>query len=491
MATAFTAGMGSLWIQRDGPNTQPQWLGCHLLGDTDIPKGDIELIYCVDPSGPNRHKVVGSIKGAAGAITTSITYQLQDVFDFMERLDCPYTLFVNMVKSGPMNLFSNADRRFIFVNAQNTSEGLTGLTARSPDDNTRSDGTADISAEELLRTIEQTVTRQSISETQSIVGITFCNEAQCRTDENIARDICEVGFASTVADTGVAANVLSTTNGATWTATSADPFAADEDCGGIVCFELGRDETRVIVARGETDGSNPAEIAYSDDSGATWTNVNVGSTNGQFNEFNLAMFALDRNNVWCGTDDGYIYKSEDAGLTWTAQESGSITTAGITCIRFVDEDVGWACGEGNIVMRTVDGGTSWSAVTGPTAQAGVDAHVVEPLDRNRAWIGYEDGDLYYTVDAGVDGWNARSFTGSGVGVVQDIRFHNEQHGYLLRDNASPVANVLETVDGGYSWSGLTTPTNSGGTQLWVCDDWNFYISGLANASTGYIAKGTV
>ncbi|MFG0252983.1 MAG: hypothetical protein ACF8NJ_08935, partial [Phycisphaerales bacterium JB038] len=63
MAHHFVGGEGALWIQRNGPGTRPVFLGCHQLGDVDEPQGDTEAIYCPDPSGPSRFKVVGSIEG--------------------------------------------------------------------------------------------------------------------------------------------------------------------------------------------------------------------------------------------------------------------------------------------------------------------------------------------------------------------------------------------------------------------------------------------
>jgi len=52
MAYHFLAGNGSLWIQPDGPNTQPQFLGCHKLGDVEQAQGDVTLLYCKDPAPP-------------------------------------------------------------------------------------------------------------------------------------------------------------------------------------------------------------------------------------------------------------------------------------------------------------------------------------------------------------------------------------------------------------------------------------------------------
>lgn len=492
MPTHFVAGNGALFAQIDGPNTEPFYLGCHEIGDIDAPAGDIELIYCPDASGPNRFRVVGSIVGAAGAITTTITTDVTDELDQLEQINCEVNIFVHMVKSGRRDLFTNFDRTFVLTNARITSRGLSGLTSRTPDDNTRAERTYDFSAETLLTLFEQTVSRQSISDTGDIEDITFCNDQQCRTDEDVAKDACETGYAVSNINSGSppgVASVLATTDGSTWTASAADPFASGEVINGIDCFELSRDDVRIVVARGTTDAGNPAEIAYSDDDGDTWTLVDVGSVNGQFAPTRFSLFSLNRNNSWLTTNDGYVYYSGDACATWTAQESGSITANAINTIRFMDADVGWFGGASNAIARTVDGGETWSSITGPAARASDAVTVIEVLDRNRVWVGYDSGHLYFTLDGGTN-WTLRSFSGSGAGDVRDIKFLDDALGYLIHD-LSATGTINWTIDGGFTWSTLTTPANSGLHALAICDQWNFYVAGEGNAATGFIAKGTV
>lgn len=490
MAHHFLTGQASLWVQRSGPNTEPVYLGCHALGDVDQPEGDIELIYCPDESGPDRFKVVASVQGAAGAITSSVTTDITDEIDELERARCPFTLFVHLSKNGRKDLFTNFDRTFVLTNTRITSRGLAALVARTPDDNARAEQSFDIAAEALLRLKEPEIARQTTAEVNGINDITFCNSEQCRTDEEVAMDSCQVGFAVADPTALATANVLYTSNGGTWAATATDPFAADEVPVAVECFEFGRDTVRVIVARGTTDAGNPAEIAYSDDNGATWTTVDVGTDDGEFAPGPRSLFALDRNNIWLGTDSGRIYFSGDGGLTWTAQEDAVINTGDWSSIHFVDRLVGWAAGENNEIARTIDGGTSWSAITGPSGQTTDDMNVIFALDRNRAWVGFNDGTLWYTHDAGVT-WTQRSFSGSGVGQVRDIKFFNDSLGYMITDNASPVGRVHWTIDGGYTWQVLDLNTNAGYNSLFVCDAWSFFVVGEAEGSLGYIAKGQV
>ncbi len=502
MATTFTAGNGALWAQIDGPNTLPVYLGCHQLGDIEEPQGDVELIYCPDPSAPNRFKVVGSVQGAAGSVTTSVTTDVTDELDYLERVLCPFPIYVHMVKAGRKDVFTNFDRTFILTGARVTSKGLTALAARTPDDNSRSEQSFDLSGEELLRFVVLTLSQQTIVNVDAVNNIAFCNDQACRTDEDPAIDSCQVGYATLDAAAVTEAEVYTTINGATWAATVADPFAADEHIMGLGCFELGRNSVRVIVGNGVTDASAPPLIAYSDDAGANWTTVELGPSalNGQFVATRHSLYVHDRNAIWVGDDQGAIYKSEDAGITWTVLDDGTLLGgADCTGLHFADADVGFAVGEANAILRTLDGGTSWAVITGPTAQAAVDIECVFALDRNRVWIGYADGDLYFTEDGGALGnasWTARSFTGSGVGAVRAIQFMNDHIGYMLSNGATPTAGlnyVHYTIDGGFTWIRMDAITgNNGLNDLHLCDLWKMYFCGEpTDTPTGLIATGTV
>lgn len=488
MAHTFTSGEASIFVQKDGPNTAVEYLGCHEVGDITVPEGDLTLYYCPDPNQVNKYIVKGSFQGVPGAITTSLTADFTDEIDAMERVIFPHTLFVNKAKRGRRNQFTNRDRGLVLGNARITQRTYTGVSDRSAENAAKTEAGYEISAEFVLRVATETVARQTISETLAINDIAFCNAIQQRTDDSVARRSCEIGFAVADAGSGASGNVLKTTNGSTWTATAADPFASAEHVISVGCFDVSRDTTRVVVARGVTDGAAPAEISYSDDSGATWTAVSVGATNGEFMTSRHGLFILDATHMWFASNLGYIYFSADSGLTWAAQESGTLTTTAWLAIRFATEDVGWVGGVNNEIARTVDGGSTWSAITGPSARSSDDITAIFALDKNRAWIGYDVGYLYYTVDGGTT-WTSRSFSGSASGAVRDIQFFNELLGYMLHDTSAPVGKIHKTIDGGYSWELVTVPTNAGVNALYICDEWKYYVAGEAQGGTGFIAKG--
>ena len=219
----------------------------------------------------------------------------------------------------------------------------------------------------MSRIFKKATSRQSVALPNAANALTYLNDIRCISGNSPAQGACKIGFISGDGATGspsATADVYYTTNyGQTWAATAANPFAAGEIIAAITVFSVGANTRRVIVARGTTDASNPAEIAYSDNDGTTWSQVNVGSTNALYVLGPDGMFALDQSNIWVVTGGGNVHYSEDGGVTWTTQDAGVATSSNLLAVHFADNKVGFAGGASDDVIRTIDGGVSWSAVT--------------------------------------------------------------------------------------------------------------------------------
>ena len=150
------------------------------------------------------------------------------------------------------------------------------------------------------------------------------------------------------------ANVLiSTDGGNTWAATAADPFATDENITSIRMFQVDATTVRILAAR-DTDAANPMELAYSDDSGANWTLVVLGATNGEFAERDQAIMVIDESNIWVCTDQGNVYFSSDGGATFTVQSSALTASGGndLNACHFATNLVGISVGDSDTIIYT-------------------------------------------------------------------------------------------------------------------------------------------
>jgi photosystem II stability/assembly factor-like uncharacterized protein len=274
----------------------------------------------------------------------------------------------------------------------------------------------------------------------------------------------------------------------TWAAAAADPFGTSEAISTGVCFAIDRTTRRILVFRGTTDVAAPAEAAYSDDAGATWTNVNIGSDNGEFVPSAHSVYAINQYNIWVGTDSGRIYFSNDGGSSWVAQEDQGIHANAWNWIHMADERNGWAGGAGDVIATTNDGGQVWSQ-TNATGQGG-DVTSGGVIDTNTAWVGTDDSEIFFTTDAGIT-WTQRvGWKGSGQvgGRVDAMQFLNNMVGFMSVRNGSAQSEILMTRTGGYNWEVITTPTNAGLNSLAACGLRLVYAVGEASGGKPVIYK---
>lgn len=474
----FTARMGRPWAQPDGPNTPCYPLNCHDVGDIDEPGGDITTALCPDPANTTDWYTILRAQGAPGEPTTTITTPVGKTSDWLERQHgCAMPVYINLRHCGRSDVFLNYDRYFTLAATLFTSKGLTNLVSREGADLTEQ--TFALSAAPIIARIFPLVaTRQSTASTVALNDLAFCNQPRCQGPCGVALDPCQTGYAVGDPVAVATADVLETLDGGAggWAATATDPFAADEIISTVVCFDIDRDTTRILVGRGTADaGAGVAEVAYSDDGGDTWTLVTLGAASEYF-PWNGSLFALDHRHIWGGLDSGDIYFSDDSGATWTEQVTTNAGVNDITAIKFIDENHGLFVGHSNTVYYTEDGGEHWANIGGPAAKAGVNVLACDIRDAYRWYIGYADGDLYYTMDGGTNwtqrtGWSHEGVTNS----VNDIHFINEYHGAFcgdFTDGSYHRAAIWRTWNGGEDWE-LQYATDDdlvagGFNAVWMC-----------------------
>ena len=235
------------------------------------------------------------------------------------------------------------------------------------------------------------------------------------------------------------------------------PFAANEDILSAVCFAVNNSANRWLVARGaEAAPANPAEVGYSDDSGAAWTNVDVEAAGTRAAVDSGALYAIDKRHIWIVISGGYILFSDDGGETWTPQSEGTITTEDLRAVHFADAENGMAAGDAGKVLKTNDGGATWSEVTDILAVPNV--LTVQMFDKNTAIVGTANGMIYMTLNGGTSWVQKYSISG---GSVDSINVVNKFVVWAVSNTGGPVGTVIRSRNGGYSWELITTPTNTG------------------------------
>lgn len=214
-----------------------------------------------------------------------------------------------------------------------------------------------------------------------------------------------------------------------------------------------------------------ATVLRTDDGGATWRKLNVTSEALDFRDIDAVnartAFVLSIGNGPASR----IYKTTDAGATWTMQFKNDDPKAFLDAMSFWDENNGIVFGdsiEGQFyILTTHNGGRTWSRVPaaalppaleneGAFAASGTNIAV---FGQTHAWIGTGAGAkarVLRTTDRGRS-WqisNTPLAAGASAGIFS-IAFRDAKHGVVAggdyRKEQEAVDNLAVTSDGGATW----------------------------------------
>ncbi|XOV67550.1 MAG: YCF48-related protein [Fluviicola sp.] len=136
-------------------------------------------------------------------------------------------------------------------------------------------------------------------------------------------------------------------------------------------------------------------VAKTTNAGLNWTALNTGTGEDLF-----AITFVSDNEGWAvGTADpnAVIYHTNDGGASWGLQNSGSLEP--LFSVDFVDNQNGWAVGAAGSIVYTTDGGANWVAQVSGTNQ---DLFDIDMLDQNNGWAVGAGGTVLRTNDGGVN-----------------------------------------------------------------------------------------
>jgi len=159
-----------------------------------------------------------------------------------------------------------------------------------------------------------------------------------------------------------------------------------------------------------------------------------------------------------------------------AQHSG--TTVRLRGISAVDADIAWASGREGTVLRTLDGGRTWSSVSVPDAKA-LDFRDIEAFDANNAVvlsIGPGDVSRVYRTDNGGKSW-ALVLQNRDERAFFDCMAFDGQRGWMLGDPVDGKFQIHATRDAGRTWTLQSTGPEA------LKDEAAFAASGTCIATT--------
>lgn len=94
---------------------------------------------------------------------------------------------------------------------------------------------------------------------------------------------------------------------------------------------------------------------------------------------------------------GVIFKSTDAGVSWVQQ---GVTNKDLMGVDFVTPDIGYAIGEGGMILKTVNGGVIWNSQSSGTQS---DLKAVSFVNSTVGYVAGASGSVHKTVNGGTSG----------------------------------------------------------------------------------------
>ncbi len=188
-------------------------------------------------------------------------------------------------------------------------------------------------------------------------------------------------------------------------------------------------------------GNNGA-IYKTNDLGQTWTTVAP-----PFVTAIEEIYFLDKNHGFIAGLN-FIYYTENGGQSWQQPQSfpGASVNWWLRCFSFINDSLGFVCGDIGQVYKTTDGGKNWIYLPNTLTQESLQS--IRALDGNRIYAAGYAGTVIRSLDGGLT-WEVMTaastqhfygmdFTPSGTGFVCSWS------GEVLKYNGS-IVNLPETL----------------------------------------------
>ncbi|MBN1676554.1 MAG: fibronectin type III domain-containing protein [Kiritimatiellae bacterium] len=155
---------------------------------------------------------------------------------------------------------------------------------------------------------------------------------------------------------------------------------------------------------------------------------------------------------------GVSVESNVADATTPANPAGpadwaqlpTLTTNHLEEVQFVSATTGWAVGWHGTILKTTNGGTSWTFQNSGVTEELISLHFVSA---SKGWVVGYNGTLLYTDNGGAT-WQKKNL-GTSNGL-QSVYFVDENTGWVFGNGRF----IRKTTDGGATWQAQTCPIST-------------------------------
>ncbi len=165
---------------------------------------------------------------------------------------------------------------------------------------------------------------------------------------------------------------------------------------------------------------------------------------------------------------------------WVFQTSN--TDKNLWSVYFFNENTGLIVGEGGVILKTTDGGSSWIQKNSNTKNG---LMMLQFITTNLGYASGLDGPLLKTTNAG-ESWDIINFSNKTQQKLGGLWFTSENNGVIARSNEDySNSKILKTTNGGASWDTVYTPNDDGWISYFYFPDSD---TGYCTVSGGKVYK---
>ena len=257
--------------------------------------------------------------------------------------------------------------------------------------------------------------------------------------------------------------------------------------------------TKAYVAGFPTAAGVTGGIWVTEDAGLTWTRQNTASFNTGSDSFTNLVYFWDANNGVCQGDpaSGYfeIYTTTNGGVNWTRVPSANIPAPlsgeyGYTHGFEVVGDIMWCTTNKGRLLKSINKGLNWTASQTPSADFGTGDSFTFQDSNEGLLVLNADWTQHRSIDGGAT-WTAE--TPGGINRNFDIAFVPGTPNFVVNtgeDVLDGFRGSSYSIDGGLNWEDINDididAVNGGGTL-----DFYDYNNGLASGFTASSSAGGV
>lgn len=181
------------------------------------------------------------------------------------------------------------------------------------------------------------------------------------------------------------------------------------------------------------------------------------------------IYFIDSTNGWVIGDSGKIFATEDGGMHWLPQNSG--TENRLLSIHFIDDETGCISGYNRTLLYTNNKGNTWNPVQVISDTGSIYDGITSDAD-NKLYFITNYGEVYCSNDSGKSWFNKYNFNGWGFSYID---YSNNP---ICFAKLYDIGVLFKSTDGGNVWKKLIMiPQFTGDFQFlnsnigWVTESW--------------------